>query len=66
MLIIAVVFCNIAVIAESGDVILSAVDYSLLQASINLRVAHDRCGAAQRVHHVDGYLAVHGADFQAL
>ena len=66
MLVEAVVLGDIAVVTQSGDVVLSAIDNALLHTGVDIAVAHNGSGAAQAVHHVDGHLAVHGADLQAL
>ena len=66
MLVEAVVLGHIAVVTQCGDVVLGTVDDALLHTGVDIAVTHNGSGTAKAVHHVNGHLAVHGADLQAL
>ena len=66
MFVIAVVAGHVGVVAHGGDVVLSTVDNALLHTGVDVAIAHNRGGTAEGIHHVDGHLAVHGADLQTL
>ena len=66
VLVKAVILGDVGMVAHGGDVVLCAVDDALLHGGVDLRIAGDRGRAAQRRHHVDGHLGVHGADLKAI